>query len=347
MNVMNPMNFALFRCVVWARLGWVLGGLLLTACGDGTIYQSFTPSRIVVFGDGLSDTGFAGYRYTINAASSPTNWVEVLAANYGLSASGVAPAASTASAGSAWNYARGNARVTNTAGAAGVATLSLNQQINLFASQQTSFNFSDLVVIPGGVSDLVAEIQKVASGQQSQAVALSNLNQAGNDLANVVRRTLAMGAQHVLLINAYDLSQSPYAAMSGQSAWMGGGTNGAVRTFNDAIKRNLGSLSQPYIGDRVYLVDLEAYVSLVVNYPGSYSLSNVSTLVCNSVDSTTLYPGPIGVGVNQVASPLCTPSTLVTGLDPNVSLFADALSFTPVFQRLWGAYVYSNVSQRW
>jgi outer membrane lipase/esterase len=316
----------------------------LSACGNGTIYQSFTPSRIVVFGDGLSDTGFAGYRYTMNGASSPSNWVENLALSESLSASSVAPAAPV---GSAWNYARGNARVSNPIGAASVATLSLSQQMDLFASQQASFQFSDLVVIQGGMSDLVAEIQAVASGQQSQATALSRLAQAGNDLANLVRRAVTMGAQHVVLINAYDLSKTPYASMSGQSSWMGGGSNGAVRVFNDAIKQNLGNLASTYLGDQVYLIDLEAYVNQVVANPGAYSLSNVTDMLCTSADTTTLYPGPIGVGHGQISSSLCNTTTIVSGANPSAYLFADPLHFTPAFQATWGSYALSSVNQRW
>ena len=55
----------------------------------------------------------------------------------------------------------------------------------------------------------------------------------------------------------------------------------------------------------------------------------------------------IGTGKGQVNSGLCTPSTLVPGVDPNVYLFADRLYPTAVGHRLFGDYAYSRLRQRW
>ena len=43
-----------------------VSALLTAACGSGTIESQLQPSRIVVFGDGFSDLGQGGTRYTVN-----------------------------------------------------------------------------------------------------------------------------------------------------------------------------------------------------------------------------------------------------------------------------------------
>ena len=44
--------------------------LALAACGGGTIESQFKPTRMVVFGDALSDEGNTGTRYTVNDPSA-------------------------------------------------------------------------------------------------------------------------------------------------------------------------------------------------------------------------------------------------------------------------------------
>ncbi len=77
------------------------GPALLSACGDGDIVSALKPSRIRVFGDGLSFLGTP--RFTVNDGSAKL-WVDQLAGRYGLSltaadsfATGTATAADIAS----------------------------------------------------------------------------------------------------------------------------------------------------------------------------------------------------------------------------------------------------------
>ena len=90
----------------WLRRTMVLAACasaaLLTACGSSTVDSAVTPTRIVSFGDALSDVGYAGKRYTINDGSTNI-WAQQFAASYGRTLE-------TSSAGGA-GYARGNARL--------------------------------------------------------------------------------------------------------------------------------------------------------------------------------------------------------------------------------------------
>ena len=42
---------------------------LLAACGGGNVESQLVPSRIIAFGDGFSDLGQGGTRYTVNDSS--------------------------------------------------------------------------------------------------------------------------------------------------------------------------------------------------------------------------------------------------------------------------------------
>jgi hypothetical protein len=70
------------------------GPALLSACGSGDIVSALKPSRIRVFGDGLSFLGSP--RFTVNDGSARL-WVDQLASRYGLSLT----AADSAAAGNA------------------------------------------------------------------------------------------------------------------------------------------------------------------------------------------------------------------------------------------------------
>src|SRR6185369_10480475 len=96
--------------------------LLLAACGSGTIESQLHPTRLVVFGDGMSDLGQTGTRYTVNDGSINI-WTQEVANSYGLTLT-------TAAAGGT-SFATGNARIIAKPDAAGNnATPTVKEQID-------------------------------------------------------------------------------------------------------------------------------------------------------------------------------------------------------------------------
>lgn len=304
--------------------------LLLAGC-NSSIVSAFTPTRIVSFGDGFSDVGNLGVnnRYTVNDGSV-NNWTLELAADFGL---GLAPSNS-----GGLGYAQGNARIALTPDAAGgTSTLTVTQQIDKFLASN-SFQPGDLVLINGGISDIVYNWEQMQAGNISQSQMTANVAAAANALGAQVRRLVSAGAQHVVVVGTYDLSASPWAAMIGQPR-----LNSLLSTttvqFNNALLVSIVDL-----GANVLYVDAGLYFNLVTASPTSYSpLTDASTVVCNSVD-----PGPgIGIGANQVNSSLCTPSTIIAGANYANYTFADAIYFAPSAQRLFGDNAHASVAQRW
>lgn len=319
----------------WLRRTAVLAACasaaLLTACGSSSVESAFTPTRIVSFGDALSDVRQTGGRFTINDGSTNI-WAEQLAVKYGLGLTEV-------SAGGT-GYARGNARVTATPDAAGVVTtLTLTQQIDAFL-RADSIREGDMLVVNGGVSDVIAQMAAVTAGSITPDQMVENANAAGRAMAAQVHRLVNAGAKHVVVAGTYDLGRSPWAASIGQTDLLRLASSSSSRgSFNSGLLASLSTLD----GRVVLYVDAERHFNLVINSPGNYSLNNIVTPVCTSVDNGN----GIGIGAGQVNSALCTLNTLLPGADRDRYAFADAVYFTPVVNRLFGVYAYDQVRQRW
>jgi phospholipase/lecithinase/hemolysin len=298
--------------------------LLLAACGSGTIESQLTPTRILVFGDGLSDLGQTGSRYTVNDGTINV-WTQQVALNYGLTLT-------TAAAGGT-SFATGNARISVTPDAAGSnATPTVTQQIDAFLAGGGVFGPNDLIIVSGGVSDLIAEMAKVTSGAQTQDQMIANVRQAGRDLAAQVRRVVAAGGTHVVTVGTYQLGKSPWGIQINQAGFL----DSASIAFNDALL-----VSMVDLGANVLYVDAALLFNLMVSTPSSFAVVNVTDPVCTSID-----PGPgIGIGPGQVNSALCTTAT-VGGQDYTQFAFADRVYPAPTAHRQFGDFAYNRIHDR-
>ena len=297
---------------------------LLAACGSGTVDSAISPTRFVVFGDGLSDVGQTGTRFTVNDGSVNI-WAQQVASRFGV---GITPSSAGGS-----GYAQGNARVALHPDAAGVAaTPTVTEQIDAFLAKGAPLS-SDLVLVGGGTSDIIA----LFNSYRTNAINASQFNDAatlaGTQLAAQVRRVVSSGAKYVVATGTYDLGRSPLGTATGLATAL---TN-ASTAFNTALLLGISDL-----GTTVLFVDAQYYYNLITGLPGSYSFTDSATVMCTSID-----PGQgIGVGVNQISSPRCNLGTLLPGRDPNLFVFADYVYFTPQAQRLFGNYAYDRLRLR-
>ena len=318
----------------WLRRACLLAAcasaLVVAACGGGSIVSGFTPARIVAFGDAMGDLGQNGSRYTVNDGSANNNWTLQVANSYGR------PLAASAAGG--LSFAIGNARVVATPDAAGnAATPTIQQQIDGFLASGT-LSETDLVLVSGGTSDLVTQVQAVLAGTQTEDQMRANLETAARALAAQVQRLVDAGAHHVAIAGPYNLGRSAWAtpAQTGQSGLM----ENATRTFNRRLVASMVNL-----GADVLYVDFEQQINLATANPGdgSFALSDVTRVVCTSVD-----PGPgIGTGAGQVNSNLCTPSTLLAGADATRFLWADRVYPTARGHQILGEFAFNQIHNRW
>ncbi|MBP8018974.1 MAG: SGNH/GDSL hydrolase family protein [Hylemonella sp.] len=308
-----------------AGAGAATGALSLAGCGSGTIDSALVPKRFIGFGDGFSDVGQGGSRFTVNDGSV-NNWTTQMATNYGLTLTAV-------SAGGL-SYAQGNARIANNPDASGNATtLSIKQQIDSFLASN-SFAVGDVVLMNGGVSDIITETMAVVAGTQSSTQALANVAAAGVAFGNQVQRLVAAGAKNVLVTGVFNMSKSAWSTAIGQSTLL----DAASSKFNEQLLVTIVNL-----GANVLYVDSAYYFNLIYSSPTAYNLLDNSTVVCTSVDSAN----GIGIGAGKVNSKLCMTSTIVTGLSYNSYLHADSVYFTPAVHVLFGNYAYTRLRGRW
>ena len=298
---------------------------LLAACGSSTTDSAITPARFIAFGDANSDVGQNGSRYTVNDGSV-NNWTSELVAKYGKSL--------TAASAGGTSYAVGNARVSAKPDAAGNAsTPTIAEQIGTFLASGT-FGGSDVVLLSGGVSDVIAGMAAVQAGTLTEAAMLDAARQSGEELAAQVRRLVNAGAKYVVVTGTYNLSETPWATTIGRTNLL----SDASRRFNDGLKVGIVDL-----GANVLYVDFEYYVNLYTNVPGNWGFSNATSPVCTSVDASN----GIGIGAGQVNSALCNASTLVAGGSANSYVFADPVYLAPSAHRQFGVYAYDRLRARW
>ncbi len=229
--------------------------LLLAGCGSGSTFEPLVPTRVVSFGDGLSDLGQTGSKFTVNDGSVNI-WVERVAASYGLSIK--------AAAAGGLGFAQGGARINTGAN-------SIADQITAFLAANT-IGAKDLLIIDAGVAELAA----LATAQASDADFKTAADAAGKALATQVQRLGAAGGKQIVIANAPDMGKAPLATTAPART---AGYTGATRAFNDGLKIALASFS-----DNVLLVDNEAYVNALHTTPTTLGASpNVTAAACTGV----------------------------------------------------------------
>jgi outer membrane lipase/esterase len=231
---------------------------LLAACSSGSVVDPLQPTRVISFGDALSDVGQnAGQRFTVN--DSTTNiWVQELAARYGLGL--------TASGSGGLGFA---------ADGAGVSGISA--QISTFLGAN-SIGAKDLIVIDAGYAELVA-----LAGANTGAALNTAADAAGKALAAQVKRLPAAGGKHVVIANAPDLGKTPYAATANRAAEL----TAATRAFNDGLKIALADVT-----NSVLLIDNEAEINNIRSNANSIlgAGANISAAVCTTPTAQTCTP---------------------------------------------------------
>ena len=298
---------------------------LVAACGSSSTDSAISPDRFIAFGDGYSDLGQKGSRYTINDGSI-SNWSQKLADRYGQTLSSV-------SAGGL-SYAQGNARIAATPDAAGDATTpTVTTQIGSFLATH-SFVPDDLVLINGGMSDLIVGMAAVLAGTLTPDDFVASARESGKLLAGQVQRLVDAGAPHVLVSGTYSLGVTPWAkAIDREDLLIRAST-----ALNEALLIDINDL-----GAKVLYIDSAYFVNLYTTTPSVYGFTNRHTAICTSVDAGN----GIGIGTGEVNSSLCNTSTLLAGADAERYVFADKIYLTPKAQEQLGTYAYDRLRSRW
>ena len=312
----------------WAqRVSLATAFTLLAACGSSSKYDEFIPTRIISAGDQLSYLGNGTLtpaysdRFTVNNLASDTttnNWVLQLAASYGLST----------------NLSAANPAVVGTADPVS------NKVSNLEARLATVTPRSgDMLVVNGGMADIIALAEAVATGTKTSAQALSEIATAGSDLQALLLRQLSQ-YKNILVINAYDLKESPYARTRDLTAASPAISQSSfqqllhdmTRAFNTALIRNAGTFTS---GSGIRLFDAETLFLNANLYNVGITTSGLSLGTCPSFATSTVTDN----NSSRVACTTSAAAALNTSYDTN--LYADTKFPTPAAHRFFGSQVYA------
>ena len=271
--------------VVWALI--VSFGPLTEAAHarDGVAAGSF--SRLVIFGDSLSDPGnvfvvtgefevrpfdlIPDRPYAIGGLyfSNGRTWVERLAAALRLHSS-ARPA--LLAPGSFSNYAFGAARARPDSG----QPFDLGAQVNLFLSDFGGGAASDaLYVIFVGGNDIRDAIQALASNPTTGTTSTTIIEAAVQGVADNVVSLAMAGARDFLIANAPDLSRVPAVSMNPNS--LAPVARRFSVEFNEALTQALKNV-ETLLPFKIEIIPLDVFgvFTQVVDSPAAFGFSNVT-----------------------------------------------------------------------
>jgi len=256
-----------------------------------------------------------------------------------------------------YGFAQGGSMISTAAGignSTGALTYPLTQQVQNYLTQFGAFNSNQLITVLAGNNDIFTALSNVSTQvtaavtqaatqaaqagtpltadqlatlksqatTQAAAVAQATVADAADQLAGQVQLMLKNNAKYVLVYTLPDSSLTPF----GQS--LSGGTtcdntdihtpcyllSNLVQVFNQRLLNDLQ-------GQPVKMMDGFALLNKEIASPAQFGFTNVVAPVCD-------INGPVLSKLGN-SSLFCNTSTLVSGLDPNTSLFADAVHPTP------------------
>jgi phospholipase/lecithinase/hemolysin len=362
------------------RLSLVVA-LLLAGCGGGgdpEVPGSGSPSgaptskatftSVVSFGSSESDVGtyapatslagngtapYFGGKFTTNSATG-TVWVENIATSLGVlvtpaevgfaGQSVKCPAAAAGAPNSCTGYAQGGARVTDPNGrghAGGALTVPIVTQIDNHLARFGSFKATDLILIVGGVNDLLdqfeafaataAQVQAQAAAGQitadqanllifaAQSDAQGAMKQAALELASYVRtKIIANGGQYVAVVTLLDLASTP----AGQSA-----PAAARVVFSDLSRVFNLWLRDGLTGQPVQIIDAFDIYNNAVAAPAKFGFVDVTVPACDPAKISAITGGRItdGSALFCNSTPGAPYNGMRAGADATTTLFADSV----------------------
>jgi len=283
--------------------GVLAAALIVAACGGGSSRETFTPTRLIAFGDESSVITSDGHKYSVNALKTDGTtydcagnsiWVQYLATAYRLVFAECNPDAATDT--KALMRAAVGAKVADL-----VAQVDAHLAVDAFTGK-------DLVTVLVGTNDIVEQYQTFPA--QGEDAIKTTLAARGAAVAGQINRIANAGGK-VLAITVPDVGLTPFA-LAEKAAHTDVDRAALLQrlsaAFNEALRLNLlndGTKIGLVIEDEL----IQAYVGA-----GTTVFANVTEHACDPV------AGPL---------PDCTTSTLVTNASATTWLWASDLQMSP------------------
>ena len=367
---------------------------LLSACGGTSstvnplstkVNPNIANARVIAFGDGLSDVGAGGFRYTVDdvSAGGSMTVAERFAFIYGFTSMS-AVTDTRVLVGGAYSYAQGEARVsTAVTNGSGVAAAPLTDQVTNFLTHNTPGD-NDLIIITAGTRDIIYNAQQYFANALTADQAKANVAQAAVDLANVVQRLTTAGAKHVLVVAPFNVARMPwvfvaeststsYPTFSAQYSFV---QQLSILTSGDTSCGSFGcQLSAALVsrypatsnGQSVLLADVAQYFNLVTGTgAGGHDIygrvfphptGNASTYMIATSSGALLTNPDVPVCKDDITSSRRCSTADATTIQTNANnsnlpwdyataVFADNYNLTPAANRMIADYIYNVTEYR-
>jgi len=305
LNVMQVRRAAL-------ACGVLTAALLGASCGGGQQVTTFSPTRLIAFGDETSvildiNGDGNGAKYSVNATASDTDptlvcqgnplWIQRLAAGFsGLVFAECNPGPTPVTTPSS--------RIRATVGA---HAADLAAQIDAQLAE-SAFSAGDLVTVLVGVNDVLDQYAQYPTQSEPQITA--NVEAAGAEVGRQVNRLADAGAK-VIVSTIPDVGYSPFA-IAEKAAHID--TDRQTMIIRIVLRFN-ASLRSTIVNDgrRIGLVTADELVESIVAFPGLDGITNTTTAACD-LGQSKLTPASILD---------CTSQTLISGSGAASNLWAD------------------------
>ena len=281
-------------------------------------------SKVVVFGDSLSDSGNLsqvlpgpGIQPPLRFTTNPgTLAIENVAHALGNTLS---PSLSGGT-----DYAWGGAGVNNNSPGTPGSVPTLTAQVNAYLGAG-SVDQHALYSIWGGANDIFYHATLAGGGLETSAQAQGGIAAAAQQEIKLIGQLQAAGVKNILVFNLPDVGLTPAAAAQGPAAATS--LSGLSLIFNGQLNSGLGQL-----GTGIIPINAYGLLSEVIASPQAYGFSNATTAACG-ITSSSVRCGPQGSGL---------PYTYAAGTDKSY-VFADGVHPTTGANALLGQYVVSVI----
>ena len=233
-------------------------------------------SRLVVFGDSLSDNGNL---FAATGGASPTApnfqgrfsngvvFTELLGFNAGRSAAGASVTGSI-------NYAYGGARTDSSAFPPG-----MRNQLLAYTGAGGTFRSTDLVSILGGANNIFQGLPAAGASANPTGAITPVVNAAAADMTFLVNSIAAAGAGTILVGNIPSLGNAPQfrGTVAAPLAEFAG------TSFNSALLSGLMTTAAARPGTNIILFDIFKVGAALTANPSAFGLTNVTDACFNGV----------------------------------------------------------------
>ena len=303
--------------------------------GFSTPAQSQQFSRVVVFGDSLSDAGY--FRPVLGAAGVPATllpilgrfttapgpvWSELVAAYYG------APTGpSNVSNGNI--FAQGGARVATNSSSTptGAAQRPVTTQIGEYLTRTGgTADPNALYAIWAGANDVIQTLGAVSAGAITSDQASTAIQTAAGAEIQQIARLRAAGARYIVVFGLPNIGATPGLTAAGATA--SAGATQLSAGFNTALFVGLAQN-----GIRVIPVDSFSFLSEIRANPSGFGFTNITTPACGPFPPFSSAPDAL----------FCPPNVWAAANANQTYLFADGIHPTTAGHALIAQFVESMI----